>query len=263
MTMCLCKQQQHGLIPSWSHTATVLVGHAWMVLQLRNCYPLTKLPDSSPKQLCRAGVLRMPVCLLPGSVSGSSATSVGWQLARVCCRSHWAGDSPVCACVCVSPESHMVWLPGVTGARPLVPSLPKSPHQFVYPHPLLDWGPSATPQSWCQSAGRPGGQEHPGWAHEGWQSWDLQVSPPLCSLELCSVCVGEDPSQPWEHPALGCQLVLLQDPVLAVPTWPWCTGQGVFRARPSLSMSTSALKYFHPPRVPRALWGVGLVGHGE
>uniref|UniRef100_A0A8C9NN19 XK-related protein n=1 Tax=Serinus canaria TaxID=9135 RepID=A0A8C9NN19_SERCA len=52
-----------GPIPSWSHTTTVLVGHAWMVLQLRNCYPLTKPPASSPKQLCMAGMLLMQVYL--------------------------------------------------------------------------------------------------------------------------------------------------------------------------------------------------------
>uniref|UniRef100_A0A8C0UG66 XK-related protein n=1 Tax=Cyanistes caeruleus TaxID=156563 RepID=A0A8C0UG66_CYACU len=66
VTMCPCKQQQHGPIPSWSHITTcgVLVGHAWMVLHLRIGYPLTKSPTSSPKQLCRAGVLLMAVCLL-------------------------------------------------------------------------------------------------------------------------------------------------------------------------------------------------------
>lgn len=60
--MSPCKQQQHGPVPSWCHTITVLVGHAWMVLQLRNCYSLTKSPASLPKQLCRAGMLLMPVC---------------------------------------------------------------------------------------------------------------------------------------------------------------------------------------------------------
>lgn len=114
----------------------------------------------------------------------------------------WAGSWPGCAAgptglgtalsvpVSVLAQGHTVWLPGVPGARPAVPSFPESPHQPVYPHPLLAWGPSATPQSWCQSGSSPGGQGHPGWAHEGWQSCDLQVSPPLCSLELCSVCVG-------------------------------------------------------------------------
>lgn len=201
--MCPCKQQQQGPVPSWSHTTTVLVGHAWMVLQLRNCYPFMKSPASSPKQLCRAGMLLMLVCLLPGSVPGSPAPSVGWQLVRVCCRSHWAGDSPISACVCVSPGSHMVWLPGVTGTRLAVSSLPESPHQPVYPHPLLAWGPSATPLSWCQSGSSPGGHSHPGQAHEGWQSWDLQVSSPLCSLELCSVCVGAGALPALGAPSFG------------------------------------------------------------
>lgn len=56
-------------------------------------------------------------------------------------------------------------------------------------------------------------------------------------------CPAQEPSPPWEHPALGCQPVPLQDPALgSVTCWgslpgPSVQGKGLFRAGPSLSLS--------------------------
>lgn len=74
------------------------------------------------------------------------------------------------------------------------------------------------------------------------------------------------PSQPWEHPALGCQLVPLQDPELgSITGWgsppdPSEQDEGLFGAGSSFSMSTSVLGRSRPPRGPRTGWAVGTGG---
>lgn len=166
-----------------------------------------------------------------------------------------------------NPGSHLVWLPGghqgqTQGVLATCRSSLKCPHEPVSPHPLLAWGPGATPQSCCQSSG----------------AWTTSVAPgvgsggvsdlgPTCSPLSSFALSAQELSQPWEHPALGCQLVLLQDPVLgSVTCWRSPPGPGVqdkrvFRAGLSLSLSMSGLSCSHPPWGPRARWGVGTVGH--
>lgn len=78
-------------------------------------------------------------------VAGPPATPVAAVPLRAPLRWGQRCLRPLCPRGRSSPGSHPVWLPG--GALSAHSSSPKAPHQRVCPHPLLAWGPSATPRA--------------------------------------------------------------------------------------------------------------------
>jgi len=108
--------------------------------------PGKKSPGFSPRKPRGDGVLCVPParqrgrgpCRLRERTGVSRRVPLRWG--QPCPR-------PPCPQLCFRPGSRLVWLPGghrsqTRGAL----SSPKAPHQPLSPHPLLAWGPGATPR---------------------------------------------------------------------------------------------------------------------
>lgn len=142
---------------------------------------------------------------------------------------------------------------GVTGTRPGVPSPPTVPPRKppISPcPPILCWLGDPVPPLGPDASGvaAPRGTDtlsiSLGGLMRGGRAGTCRVPPPGPSAPRGFALPAQEPSQPWEHPALGCQLVLLQDPALgSVTCWgslpgPSAQDKGLFRAGASLCLST-------------------------
>lgn len=147
------------------------------------------------------------------------------------CRSLCAGDSPArvrCALVASLAQGH-TWFscPGVTGTRAGVFSPPAGPPQKppISPcPPILCWlGELVPPLSSDASLvailwGMDTLGSSLGRLMRGGRAGTCMFPPHSPSAPRGFTPPAQEPCQPWEHSASGCQLVLLQDPVLGLVT---------------------------------------------
>lgn len=218
---------------------------AWMVLQLRNCYPLCsqKVTSFFTKETPKEGMLCMPH-VSPTRQHTRAPLPPPWAGSwLVClCGSRCTGDSPACArCAPVSAlaQGH-AWFGclGVTGARPGVPCPPAGPPRkppISLCPPILcclgdlvpPLGPDASPAAAPQSTDTL--STSLGELMRGGRAGTHRFPPTGPSAPQAFALPAQETSQPWEQPA--CPAAGPSTGVshlLGVPAWPRCAGQGAF-----------------------------------